>query len=251
MKGFYFREALDRLLASGRLAPFLLVPPLLALTVSLENTFPAMSWLIPVFEPSDPARGRLGFALWNAILVTSLLSGITGAAFFHGTFGSGWFRSCLALPAGKASAYWSTVFAHFLVSVCILALTSGAIIAALHVPEGFPLFMTIAGGIAVLSWTTAFSAFAGLLAPSWGAAVLQAGIAFGSFALARPQLDALFSPLGLSDLILPPLGRMAARGMPGWPDGYATLALLCHAAFFALAGALLFGSAAKRPKADR
>jgi hypothetical protein len=248
MKGFYVTEAIERLLSPGMLVPFLLVPPLLAAAVSLETSTSSLAGLLPLFEPTDPESGRLGLALWNAILVIALISGITGPGFFSGTFGAGWFRSCLALPARRSTAFWSTALAHFGVSVCVYALTCAAIIAAVSIPAGFPLPGTLAGGLVVLLWTTAFSAFAGVLAPSWGAWLLLAGVALGGLALAPSDMNSLFRLLEPADLVLPPLGRMAARGMAGWPDMPATLALLVHAAVFGCLGWLLFNLSVSRGK---
>jgi len=240
MSSFYFREAFERLSSPSRLAPYLLVPPLLALTVTMQNTVPAMSWLLPLLAPQNPVWGRLGLALWNASLVAALLSGIIGTGFFPSTFGSGWFRSCLALPAGRSAAYWQTALVHLLISACVLALTWAAIITALHVPPGFPLVATLAGGLALLLWTACFSAFAGLLAPSWGAGMLQAGLAFAGLVAAPASAVALAQPLSIGDLAMPPLGRMVIRGMAGWPDWVAAAVLFGQALFFAVAGLLIF-----------
>jgi hypothetical protein len=252
MKSFFFREASERLLYPGMLAPFLLVPPLLAVTVNLETTVSSLGGILPVFEPVDADRGRLAVALWNATVVVALLSGVNGARFFSGTFRAGWFRSCLALPVNRSGAFWSTALAHFLISVCVLALTGAAIIAAVSVPAGFPLILTIIGALTVLFWTTAFSAFAGVLSPGWGAGLLQAGIALGSLVLAPVDVDQLFRLLGLSNLILPPLGRIIARGMACWPDVRALLVLMAHAAVFSCLGSLLLEIAIRRraPKAE-
>lgn len=246
MRGFYLKEAFERLMSPGMLAPFLLVPPLLAVTVNLETSFSSLAGLLPVFEQVDAEKGRLAVALWNATAVIALLSGMTGARFFSGTFAAGWFRSCLALPAHRSGAFWSTALAHFVISVCVYALTSAAIIAAISVPSGFPLAMTLAGSLIVLVWTTAFSAFAGVLAPAWGAGLLQAGVALGSLALARVNVDDLFRLLATSSLVLPPLGRVIARGMACWPDARAMLVLLVHAAVFSCLGCLLLEIAIRR-----
>jgi len=230
MKTFHWREALERFLMPGNLAPYLLVPPMLAGLIGLETGGGVLSTLISVPATPDPILAKYGLVLWNAAAVTSLVAGLTGASFFSRTFGSPSYVSILALPAGRSSAYWSAALIHAFIASIVYTITFITAVSALHPPSAVPLIPIYMGGFSMVLWSCSISCLAGMLTSPAGAALLFVGAG----------VSAMAAPWGSAGLITPPLTRVLASATTCLPDWTATASLAAHAVLAALSGWLLF-----------
>lgn len=224
-----FREALDGLLQPSRLAPYLLVPPLLALMVTAIAETPQLS----------PARaGELTLALSCAACAVSLVAGYLLASQSSRNWSSGWFRGVLMLPGARDRAYWMPLLAHLLVAGCVLALTCAAIIAA--VPDlGIPWGML--GSCAVsLAWSSGAALLAAAVTGPGGASVLTASIVVVSY---LPMFERSWLAGAAPPWALPVFGRLALAGADA---GEVLLAASIQAVLLALAGWLVFRMQAGR-----
>ena len=151
---FFFRESTDYLMRISWVAPYLLVPPLLAFLVYVEDF---LAWKgLAVFHTPD---ARLTIALWNATLLLTLITGIRSCFFFSRFFSGEWFRNALSLPVRKSSGFWGPFLAVLLISSAAYVLTMAAILAALPFPVVFPWAATIISTFVPVLWAVCLGIF--------------------------------------------------------------------------------------------
>jgi len=231
MRGFFFREATDRLVQSF-LPPYFLVPAVIAATLHLVH---------PLETTIATGMSSIQVAFASATFAVCLVSSASGARFFSVFWGAPWFGSSLMAPVSRISGFWQVLLAQMLFSSVILILSWGAVVAA--IPAGFgPHVIPVAcAGIALVAWTTAVSATAGLLTTPAPASLLA-----GAFSLY--SLSPLVDPL---DSLLSPAFRMTGAAMPSplagpWPTSGAVLIILGQACGFAAAALCLYLLALRR-----
>ncbi len=231
MRGFFFREATDRLMQSF-LSPYFLIPVVIAVTVSV---------LDPLEVTCATGLGGVQSAFMSATFAVCLVSSFAGARFFSMFWGSGWFGSCLLLPVRRIAGFWQVLLAQFLFSSSIMAMAWLAIIAALSGHLAGDLLPVILAGLASVFWTSGVAALAGLLTTPAAASLLS-----GAFTLY--SLIPLVDP---SDSIFSPAFRITAASMPsgscyGWPEAPAILILAGQGLAFACAAAGLYSAGMRR-----
>lgn len=236
MRGFFFREATERLMQSF-LSPYFLIPVVIAVTVS---------FLDPLEVTCATGLGGVQSAFMNATFAVCLVSSFAGARFFAMFWGSGWFGSCLLLPVRRASGFWQVLVAQFLFSSSILAMAWAAIVAALAGHPAGNLLPVILAGLASVFWTSGIAALAGLLTTPAAASLLS-----GAFTLY--SLIPLVDP---NDSIFSPAFRITTAAMPshtgfGWPEAPAILILAGQGLAFACAAAGLYLAGMRRMTGQR
>lgn len=231
MRGFYFREATDRLVQSF-LPPYFLVPAVLAVTIYLVH---------PLETTLATGMSSIQVAFASATFAVCLVSSASGARFFSAFWGAPWFGSSLMAPLSRISGFWQVLLAQMLFSSVILVLSWGAVIAAMPAGFGPHLVPVACAGISLVAWTTTVSATAGLLTTPTPASVLAGAFALYSLAPLVDPLDTLFSPaFRLTGAAMP--SALAGR----WPTSGAVLIILGQASGFAAAAIFLYLLALRR-----
>ncbi|MDM7993027.1 MAG: hypothetical protein QUS11_06900 [Candidatus Fermentibacter sp.] len=225
MRGFYFREATDRLVQSF-LPPYFLVPAVIAVAIYLVH---------PLETTIATGMSSIQVAFASATFAVCLVSAASGARFFSKFWGESWFGSSLMAPVSRIAGFWQVVLAQMLFSSVILVLSWGAVAAAMPAGFGPHLVPVACAGIALAAWTAAVSAMAGLLTTPAPASVLAGAFTLYSLAPLVDPLDSLFSPAF----------RMTGAAMPSalaghWPTSGAILIILGQAAGFAAAAFCLY-----------
>jgi hypothetical protein len=230
---FFYRESMDYLLRINWLAPYLLVPPLLAFLIYLEG-FLGQKGLGVLYAP----EARLSLSLWNAALLLSLITGIKTCLFFSDFLSTKWFRNSLAQPVGMVSGFWGPMLAVLTVSSAAYILTMAAILAALPSTFGFPWVAALLNSYVPIIWAVCLGALLGTLTTGGAAAYMFVIV------LAMSLLAGFLSETGalvtVISRILPPLGKSMADSLsdPGALT-YSAL-LIIHCVLALLAGALVY-----------
>ncbi len=230
---FFYRESMDYLIRISWVAPYLLVPPLLAFLIYLEG-FLGQKGLGAFYAP----EARLTLSFWNAALLLSLITGIKTCLFISGFQSKRWFRNALALPVGRISGYWGPVLAVLTISTAAYIITMAAILAALPSTGSYPWVAAILSSYAPMIWAVCFGALLGTLT-SGGAAAYMFVVVMAMSLLAGFLSDA--GPLiSMITRILPPLGKSMADSLSN-PGALAHSGLLIiHSIITLLAGALVY-----------
>ncbi len=236
---FYFRESLDYVVKINWIAPYLLVPPLLAFLIYVEGTLGAKG-LAAFYAP----EARLTLSLWNATLLLALITGIKTCLFFSKFHSSRWFRNSLALPVGRLSGFLEPLAAVMVISSGAYVLTMAAILAALSGMGAFPWVAALISSFIPIIWAVCFGAFLGVFTTGGAAAYMFVAVMATSLLTGFPS-----DPGSASETIahvLPPLGRsMAGSLVDPSALGYSVL-LLIHSLCALLAGALVYFVRSKR-----
>ncbi len=237
-KSFYFRESIDSLVKARWVAPYLLVPPMLAFMVFAE------SYLSRHGVTGDFTLGqRTVLAIWNASILLTLIAGVKSCLFFSNLWGSRWFRNSLALPVSRASGYWGPFLAVLCISVSMFILATGAVMLALPDVGRFPWIQVLAGSCAPVIWAVSMGALLGMLTTGAAASILFTTIMLVGF-LAGIVVNPLMP--GWVLYVLPPVGRIMTLSLV-FPQGLQQAVLLLVHSFIALlAGRFLYGMGISR-----
>lgn len=237
-KSFYFRESMDTLMRARWVAPYLLVPPMLAFMVFAE------SYLSSHGVTGDfTMEQRTVLAIWNASLLLTLIAGVKSCLFFSNLWGSRWFRNSLALPVSRASGYWGPYLAVLCVSIGMFILATGAVIVALPQVERFPWLQVLAGSGTPVIWAVSVGALLGMLTTGAAASILFVAITLVGF-LAGIAVEPLMPDWVLFSL--PPVGRIMTMSLV-FPQGLHQAALLLvHSAAAVLIGRMFYGRGMER-----
>ncbi len=237
MNRLILSDSLDRLMQPERLAPYLLVPAVIAALLAVEVFLPSVM-------PAGPsAAGGLTAALVNAAFAVSLISAGVGAWFMSATWGSAWFYSMLHLDMRRSDGYWQVVLAHMTITIFILALTCAAVAAAMPFDAGA---LAAASGVCLAAalWSVGIAALAARLTAPAPALLLSCALVATAFLGPRGVL-----PGDLPDpcTVIPDFGGVAAEGASGAHALRAVLVAVAGAAAALAAGRLLFGLGLGRP----
>ena len=237
-KSFYFRESMDTLMRARWVAPYLLVPPMLAFMVFAE------SYLSSHGVTGDfTMEQRTVLAIWNASLLLTLIAGVKSCLFFSNLWGSRWFRNSLALPVSRASGYWGSYLAVLCVSIGMFVLATGAVIVALPQVERFPWLQVLAGSGTPVIWAVSVGALLGMLTTGAAASILFVAITLVGF-LAGIAVEPMMP--GWVLFSLPPVGRIMTMSLV-FPQGlHQASLLLVHSAAALLIGRMLYGRGMER-----
>lgn len=225
MRGFYFHEAMEKLIQSF-LSPYFLLPVLLVGVVS---------FLYPVQTSFMTGMSGVQVAFSSSIFAVCLVSAAAGARFFSCCWGAGWFRSTLLLPVRRSAGFWQTLLAQMLFSALILVLTWTAVAAALVGEPMGGVLLTVCAGLALVVWTSGLAALAGLLTTPVAASILAASVAgYAMIPLVDPGGTLFSSSLNMTAMAMPsPDGA-------GWPAAGDILLLLGEGLGFVCLAALLY-----------
>ncbi len=233
MKGgmYHFRQSLGIALKTRWVAPYLLIPPMLAIIVRLGILVPPSLQSLELLP-----WGNTSLALWHASFLVALISGIESCLFLSGIWESRWMLNSLALPVKRASAFWGPFLAVLTVSTSVYALTVGAVLAALPGMRVFPLTLLLLETYVPVLWAVSVGAFLGMLTSRTGAVVLMiAWFVAGSVPLERIS----HVPVWVTRL-LPPLGSLVSSGI-NLPESLLLASiLLVHALLALVGGRILF-----------
>jgi len=232
-KFFYFRESIDSLVRARWVAPYLLVPPMLAFMVYAE------SYLSRHGITGDfTLEQRTMLAVWNASILLTLIAGVKSCLFFSNLWGSRWFRNSLALPLNRPSGYWGPFLAVLSVSVSMFVLATGAVMLALPGVERFPWIQVLVSSCAPVIWAVSVGALLGLLTSGAAASVLFTTMMLAGF-LAGFAVNPLMPDWVL--FVLPPVGRIMTLSLV-FPHGLQqAVLLLAHSIIALLVGRIFYG----------
>jgi hypothetical protein len=230
---FFYRESMDYLVKISWVAPYLLVPPLLAFLIYLEG-FLGQKGLGAFYAP----EARLTLSLWNATLLLSLITGIRTCLFFGSFQSRKWFRNAQSLPVGRLSGYWGPMLAVLTISSAAYALTMAAILAALPSSGIFPWGPAILGSYVPLIWAICFGAMLGTLTTGGAAAYMF--VVVMAVSLLAGFITESGTAVSVVSRILPPLGKSMADSLsrPG-ALAYSVL-LVIHSVLSLLTGAIVY-----------
>jgi hypothetical protein len=237
---FFYRESMDYLVRISWVAPYLLIPPLLAFLIYLEG-FLGQKGLGAFYAP----EARFSLSLWNAALLLALITGIKTCLFFSRHLSRRWFRNALSLPVGKGSGYWGPLLAVLTISSAAYALTIAAILAALPSDTGFPWAAAILNSYVPLLWAVCFGAFLGTVTSGGAAAYMFTAVMAVSL-LVGFHMDGGGALLGIIVRIMPPLGLGMARNLSSPGDLAFSSMLVIHSAMSLLAGVLVYSIRLRR-----
>lgn len=232
-RSYYFRESVDSLMRARWVAPYLLIPPMLAFMVYAEGYLTDTGML-----GSFSHQQRTVLALWNATLLLSLAAGIKSCLFFSKLWGSRWFRNSLSLPVSRASGYWGPVVAVMVVSLAMYALATGAVIAALPGAPRFPWVEVLTSSCMPVAWAVCFGAMLGMLTSGAAGSVLFSSVFLLGILAGLPSEPPL---QGLLAWVVPPIGRTMVMSLRAPHNMRAAVMLLTHSAFALAVGRLLYG----------
>jgi hypothetical protein len=230
---FFYRESMDYVVRISWVAPYMLVPPLLAFLIYLEG-FLGQKGLGAFYAP----EARLTLSFWNASLMLSLITGIKTCLFVSDFHSRRWFRNAQALPVSRLSGFWGPMMAIVTISAAAFGLTMAAILAALPVSMTFPWGPVILSASIPLAWAVGFGAFLGTLTSAGAAAYMFVVVMIVS--LLTGFIQDVGPAVSTTAWILPPLGRSMAISLSfPWNLSYSMI-LAAHTIFSLLAGALVY-----------
>ncbi|NLP05451.1 hypothetical protein GX411_05845 [Candidatus Fermentibacteria bacterium] len=245
--GLFLAEACERLVSGTGLLAYLLIPVMLSVLVWLESaTGPGSGARFLTSRAADPLHASVALALWNAAVSTSLVVAVKSAVFFSTTFGAGWFRSTVVIPAGRCRPFWDTFTAQAVVAALVFVLTNAAVIAAMPKADGFPWVPTLLLCLMPVAWAVSYGALAGVIAKPSAAGVLAACVFGASLVPAFAPLDIFAGRIIAWDILVPPVGALAAGSVTEDVRICDILVVGGHAVLAALGAAWLFGRALKR-----
>jgi hypothetical protein len=236
-KTYFYRQSISQLLKTRWVAPYLLIPPLLAFMVYAEAYLASQG-----VAGIGTLSARTVLALWNGAFLLALLAGINACLFFSSTWGSGWFRNSLALPVSRPSGYWGPYLALLSVATGVFVLTTGAVIAAIPDSARISLLNVTAEAFLPLLWAVSMGAFLGILTTGTSGALFLSALTILGFISGMTGRG----PDGILQYIIPPLGKMMTLG-PRYPEGLEqALILLVHCTVFLVLGRILYGAGIRR-----
>jgi hypothetical protein len=230
---FFYRESMDYVIRISWVAPYLLVPPLLAFLIYLEG-FLGQKGLGAFYAP----EARLTLSFWNAGLLLSLITGIKSCLFFDGFVSRRWFRNAQALPVSRLSGFWGPLLAITTIAASAFALTMAAILAALPVSGTFPWGPVILSASVPVVWAICFGALLGTATTGGAAAYMFVVVMIVSLLTGLVQDTG--PVVSIASRILPPLGRSMAASLSFPWQLSQSLLLMVHAVFSLLAGAFVY-----------
>jgi hypothetical protein len=240
MKGrntYHFRESIIILLKTKWVAPYLLLPPMLAFMVYAES-FLSAHGIAGIFTMEQ----RTVLAIWNGSLLLTLIAGIKSCLFFSGIWESSWFRNSLSLPVSRSSGFWGPYLAVLSVVSVIFILTTGAVLAALPQPGRFPIFQIIAESYIPVIWAISIGAFLGILTTGTAGSMFFSALLLIGFLVGLPIARL---PEWIY-VVVPPVGRIMTLGLQ-YPQGLIqTGILILHSTAVLILGRILYGIALKR-----
>lgn len=245
--GLFSSEAFDRLVSGTGLLVYLLIPVMLSVLVWLESLPQAGSGADFLSSPvENPLHARVALALWNAAISASLIVAVRSSIFFSSAFGAGWFRSTVVIPTKRCSPFWDTFTAQAVVAGLVFVLTNAAVIAAMPKADGFPWIPTLLFCLLPAAWAVSYGALAGVVTKPAAAAFLAACVFGASLVPAFMPLEIHAGRIVEWDLLVPPIGALAAGSVTGEMRICDIVLVSAHTVLAALAASWLFKRALLR-----